>query len=131
MQTVDDWIRGYLYTYLPDNEAAEAFIENHIRENGGGGTRPLTEARRERLKEAHLGPEPASLVEISRQEMERSGLPYSEEGVRAACREWLENDAPPLFRQAVDIDTKLPPTYVDTIRDLVRPVVKERPSGTA
>lgn len=115
-QTVEDWLRGYLHSYLPDNDATEALVEQCVERIGWGRNAPLTEEQRESLKANFLGSEPASLVQIVRQVLNKHGVDCTEQQVRWAAREWLQKEAAPLLRKAVEVDTELPPIYTKEIR---------------
>lgn len=120
-QTVRDWIRGYLLTYLPDTEGTEALVEDLLaRAPGWAADRPLTDAQREILEEDWTG-EARSLMEIIETVLDEEVGRYPSHVPRQICQHWLQNDAPDALRETgIDIHTDLPPIYADRLEEYAR-----------
>lgn len=112
--TVEDWIRGYLLTYLPDSEATETLVANLVtRMPEWVADRELTGEQRESLEE-HFGGESATLLEIIEGVLEGVDAPPG--AARIAAKRWLDDEAPDALSEVVGIDDELPPVYTREIR---------------
>jgi len=119
-QTVRDWIRGYLHTYLPDTEGTEALVDQLTSSMGLLGARKLTDAQREALEDDFTG-EARSLVEIIETVMDEEMDEYPPRAPEQVARMWLRDDAPDALRQTgIDVQTDLPPVYADRIEAKAR-----------
>lgn len=119
-QTVRDWIRGYLHTYLPDTDGTEALVDQLTERMGLLGKLKLTDVQRESLEETFSG-EARSLVEIVETVMDDELDQYPPGTPELVATQWLKNDAPDELQQTgVDVHTDLPPVYADHIQKKAR-----------
>lgn len=121
--TVEDWIRGYMHTYLPEGEETEVLVQNALeRFPGWVAGRRLTDTQRSVLEESFCG-KSASLVQIIKAGLD--GMDTPEGYAEAAAERWLKEDAPEEISAAVDPHTELPPVYVETLFYAVKREVRD------
>ena len=119
-QTVRDWLRGYLLTYLPDTEGTEALVDQLTEKMGLLGNRPLTDVQRDSLENT-FGGEARSLVDIIETVMDEELEQYPPDAPEQVARLWLRKEAPDALRQTgIDVHTDLPPIYADHIQKKAR-----------
>jgi hypothetical protein len=124
--TLEDWVRGYLLTYLPDTEATGRLVEKLVaRVPDWAAGQPLTETQRETLED-DFGGNSASLLQIIREVMDGEGVDYTEQQATQIARMWLRREAPTELKKVVEIDTELPPVYAEEIRRAARKGVRSQ-----
>lgn len=122
--TLEDWVRGYLLTYLPDTDATGRLVERLVgRIPDMAAGQPLTETQRETLED-DFGGNSASLLQIIREVMGGEGVDYTEQQATQIARMWLRREAPTELKKVVEIDTELPPVYAEEIRRAARKGLK-------
>jgi hypothetical protein len=118
--TVEDWIRGYLHTYLPDTDGTEALVDQLTERMGLLGSRKLTDVQRESLEETFAG-EARPLVEIIETVMDEELGHYPPDAPEQVAKSWLQTEAPDELQQTrIDVHTDLPPIYADHIQKKAR-----------
>ncbi|MCS4119605.1 hypothetical protein [Salinibacter ruber] len=123
--TLEDWVRGYLLTYLPDTEATERLVENLVaRVPGWAAGHELTGVQREKLEET-FGGEPASLVEIVEEVLAKAPVEAQDGAARHIAEEWMQTKAPAHLAAVVGADDELPPVYAQELRRKVRQGLRE------
>ena len=123
--TLEDWVRGYLLTYLPDTEATGRLVEQLVaRVPGWAAGHELTETQREELEET-FGGEPASLVEIVEEVLDEAPVEAPDGAARHVAEEWIQTKAPAHLAAVVGADDELPPVYAQELRKKVRQGLRE------
>ncbi len=123
--TLEDWVRGYLLTYLPDTEATGRLVEQLVgRVPGWAAGHELTGVQREALEETFSG-ESASLVEIVEEVMDEVLVETPDGAARHVAEEWMQTMAPADLAAVVGADDELPPVYAQELRKKVRQGLRE------
>lgn len=123
--TLEDWVRGYLLTYLPDTEATGRLVERLVgRIPDMAAGQPLTDVQREELEET-FGGESASLVEIVEEVLDKAPVEAPGGAARHVAEEWMRTKAPSHLAAVVGADDELPPVYAQELRKKVRQGLRE------
>ncbi len=123
--TLEDWVRGYLLTYLPDTDATGRLVDRLVaRVPGWAAGHELTGEQREELEET-FGGESASLVEIVEEVLEGAPVRAEDGAARHVAEEWMRTKAPSHLAAVVGADDELPPVYVQELRKKVRQGLRE------
>ncbi len=123
--TLEEWVRGYLLTYLPDTEATGRLVEQLVaRVPGWAAGHELTGVQREALEETFSG-ESASLVEIVEEVLDEAPVEAQDGAARHVAEEWMQTKAPSHLAAVVGADDELPPVYAQELRKKVRQGLRE------